>query len=224
MRLLAIDTAANLCAACVFDTDGDRELGRQVIDIGKGHAECLMAVIANALESAATDYSDLDAIGVNIGPGSFTGVRVGVAAARGFALALKLPVMGVSTLEALAAEANPQDPGTPVLAAIDARRGEAYVQQFDGGTGEPEVVALGKAAEYAARSKIVTGSAADLLAEIAGSPVPWSVASTAATADIAVFARLAAAVPPSDAKPKPLYLRLPDAKPQTGSAVPRRSG
>src|SRR4051794_26516035 len=100
MKILAIDTAANLCAACVFDGDADRELGRSVRDIGKGHAEVLMDVIAEALAAAGAAFGDLDAVAVAVGPGSFTGIRVGVSVARGLALAQKIPAAGVSTLDA----------------------------------------------------------------------------------------------------------------------------
>ncbi|TGT75410.1 tRNA (adenosine(37)-N6)-threonylcarbamoyltransferase complex dimerization subunit type 1 TsaB, partial [Mesorhizobium sp. M8A.F.Ca.ET.161.01.1.1] len=99
-----------------------RELGRSVLDLGKGHAEHLMAVIAEALTAGAMDYSGLGAIAVSVGPGSFTGLRVGVSTARGLALALKVPAIGVTTLEALAAEAAAEFPGRPVLAALDAGR------------------------------------------------------------------------------------------------------
>jgi hypothetical protein len=78
MRVLAIDTAANLCAACIFDEAADVELGRAVLDLGgKGHAETLIGVIETALRAAACHYRDIGRIGVSIGPGSFTGVRIG---------------------------------------------------------------------------------------------------------------------------------------------------
>jgi tRNA threonylcarbamoyl adenosine modification protein YeaZ len=96
MKVLAIDTSANLCAACVKDTG---ELGRAVRNLGKGHAEHLMAVIDEALSAAATTYAELELIAVAVGPGSFTGIRVGVAAARGLALALKIPSVAVTTLD-----------------------------------------------------------------------------------------------------------------------------
>src|SRR5690606_3486786 len=134
MILLAIDTAASLCAACIHDTDAG-ERGREVRDLGKGHAEHLIEVIDAALAQAGLGYRDLDAIAVSVGPGSFTGVRVGVATARGLALALKLPAVGISTLEALAEEQREKQPGVPVLARIEAGRGQAYVAGFSA-TGE----------------------------------------------------------------------------------------
>ena len=120
MILLAIDCAASLCASCVWDSDAGRELGREVRDLGKGHAEHLMEVIGLALERAGKAYADLGRIAVSIGPGSFTGVRVGVATARGLALALKVPAVGVTTLEALAAAVREAVDGAgTVMAAID---------------------------------------------------------------------------------------------------------
>ncbi len=127
MKLLAVDSAANLCAACVWDTEAERELGRSVADIGKGHAERLMATIAEALAAAGADYSDLGRLAVSTGPGSFTGVRVGVSAVRGLALALKVPATGVTTLDALAVEAAITFPSQPVMVAIEAGRGDLYV-------------------------------------------------------------------------------------------------
>ena len=87
MNLLAIDTAASICAACVLDTTSGRERGRAVLDLGKGHAEHLMGTIGEALEKESLGYHELGMVAVSVGPGSFTGSRVGVSAARGLALA-----------------------------------------------------------------------------------------------------------------------------------------
>ena len=110
MIILAIDTAANLCAACVHDAAAGIERGRSVRDIGKGHAEQLMEVIDAALAAGGLAYADIGGIAVSVGPGSFTGIRVGVAAARGLALGLGVPSAGVTTLEALALEARDRFP------------------------------------------------------------------------------------------------------------------
>lgn len=226
MIILALDTAAHLCAASVHDSENG-ELGRSVLDLGKGHAEHLIGVIDEALMDAAKSYDDLDAIAVAVGPGSFTGIRVGVALARGLALALSVPAIGVNTLEALAAEARDAYPGTPVIAALDAGRGQFYVLSHD-----HKGRAIRPAAAHDWEDKlpfvfstdlVLTGSAAPKLLQITGGGVLHS---DAATADIASFARLASkrykAGGPID-KPAPLYLRAADAKPQTGFALPRQS-
>ena len=210
MRLLAIDTAADLCAACVWDTEAG-ERGRCVLELGKGHAERLMAVIDEALAKAGSTYADLGAIVVAVGPGSFTGVRVGVAAARGLALALGVPAVGVTTLEALARQAREERPGHPVVARIEAGRGQAYVAAFSAAgelTFGPAALAL---------------AAADALIREMGED---TLLAAGKTADIAIYARcgaekLAAGALPE--KPKPLYLREADARPQEGFALPRKA-
>ena len=208
MLVLAIDTAADLCAACVLDTDAG-ERGRAVLDIGKGHAEHLMAVIGAALADAGAAHADLGAIAVSVGPGSFTGVRVGVAAARGLALALKVPAVGVTTLHALAREAA--QPGRPVIARIEAGRGQAYVAAFSA-TGE---LTFGPAA-------LALADADALIRDSGEDAVPAS----GKTADIAVYARLGAGMLKAGAvpeRPRPLYLREADAKPQDAFALPRKA-
>ena len=223
MKLLAIDCAASLCAACVYDADAGNELGRQVLDLGKGHAEHLMAVIEAALKASGTGYRDLDAIAVTIGPGSFTGLRVGVSTARGLALALKIPAIGVTTLEALAAEAAATFPGRVVLAALDAGRGEIHAALYDIAlvmTYGPVVANLAEATAMARRADaVLAGTAAPQIAAAAGSA--FDIGPVASTADIATYARLAAAKGPGE-KPKPLYLRGADAKPQAGFILPRQ--
>ncbi len=222
MKLLAIDCAASLCAASIFDADAGEELGREVLDLGKGHAEHLMAVIAEALRKAGVGYSDLGRIGVAVGPGSFTGLRVGVATARGLALALKIPVVGVTTLEALAAEARRDFPGRPVLAVLDGGRGEIHAALYDEGgvlRNGPAAMALDEAVGMAAERKpVLAGTAAKSIAETVGSPL--DIGPVAATADIAVYARLAVSKAPGE-RPKPVYLREADAKPQAGFVLPR---
>ncbi len=224
MNLLAIDTAANLCAACVWDTEAGVERGRSVADLGKGHAEYLMTTIAEALAAAGCGYGDLGMLAVATGPGSFTGVRVGVATSRGLALALKIPAVGVSTLDAMAAEAAVARPGRKVLAAIDAGRDEFYVALYDELAKPvygPAVTTLATALEIARRDlPVLAGSAARKIAD-GLFPLSPVVGPEAATADIATYARIAAARGPDPRPPVPLYLREPDAKPQAGFILPR---
>lgn len=132
MRLLAFDTAGEACSAALWQ-DG-RVVSHRRAAMARGHAEALIPMVGTVLAEADAAFAALDALAVTTGPGSFTGLRVGLAAARGFALALKLPVIGVGTLEALA-EATPEEEraGRSVIAALDARRGEVYWQAFDAG-------------------------------------------------------------------------------------------
>ena len=224
MNLLAIDAAANLCAACVFDTGSARELGRAVHDIGTGHAERLIATIEEALRVSNTGYDALGCVAVATGPGSFTGVRVGVSTARGLALALKIPAVGVTTLEAIDAETRSAFPGRPTMVVIDARRGECYATAHDElgrALYAPAVTGLEAAADLARKYEpVLAGSAAAMVAA-AALPLKLDIGSVSATADIGVYARLASSRNWSGEKPKPVYLREPDAKPQAGLILPR---
>lgn len=223
MRLLAIDTAASLCQACALVTNGPALAHPVVLDIGKGHVEHLVDTIEQALRLADCTYADLDRVVTSIGPGSFTGVRVGVAAARGFALALAIPAIGISTLDALAFEARAAHPGRPVLVAIDARRGEAYWAAYDD-TGNriagPGIAAVAQlAAGIAADYPVLAGDAAPFIAEALDTEGP-QIGPVSATANIVTYAEMGTGLDPSE-KPRPLYLRAPDAKSQLGFAVPR---
>jgi tRNA threonylcarbamoyl adenosine modification protein YeaZ len=225
MILLAIDTAASVCAACVHDGDAGAELGREVLDIGKGHAERLIGVIESALRQAGLAYTDLVRIGISIGPGSFTGVRVGVATARGLALALGISAVGVNTLEALATEAHADCPDRPVLAAIDGRRGDLYCAAYapDGSVlSEPAAIPAADAVSLARRhDAALAGNGTDAILAVAGNQPLFDTGLRAATADIGFYARLAAGREATNEKPKPLYLRGADAKPQSGFALAR---
>jgi tRNA threonylcarbamoyl adenosine modification protein YeaZ len=222
MIVLAIDCAASLCAACVYDAGAQRELGRSALDLGKGHAEHLMAVIADALKQGGVGYPDLGAIAVSTGPGSFTGVRVGVSTARGLALALKIPAIGVTTLEALAQETRKQFPGRTVLAALDAGREEFHAAFYDEAAVlryGPTIATLAEMTEMAnASAPVLAGTAAQKIATAAHGA--FDLGPTAATADIEVYARLAIAKGAGE-KPHPVYLREADAKPQAGFVLPR---
>ena len=98
MRILAIDTALEACAAAVLDTAQGIVLARESVAMTRGHAEALMPLIARVMEASGGGFDALDRIAVTVGPGSFTGLRVGIAAARGFALATNKPAIGLTTL------------------------------------------------------------------------------------------------------------------------------
>lgn len=217
MLTLAIDTAANFCSACVWD--GKSVLGAEERDIGRGHAEQLVDTVGNALAAAGCGFDDIGRVAVAVGPGSFTGIRVGVAAARGFGLALSIPVAGVTTLEALAADARAETEGV-VTVVIHGGRGQIFVQSFavDGEPhGEPAAVAAELAAlEISADTKFLAGNAAAEIALALGRPVTTGI--YRATGAIETIARLGVN---STSPPVPLYLRGADAKPQAGFALPR---
>jgi tRNA threonylcarbamoyl adenosine modification protein YeaZ len=223
MKLLAIDTAAGPCAACVFDTASGEIPGREVRDIGKGHAEHLMRVIDAAMRQAATGFTELGAIAVSVGPGSFTGVRVGVSAARGFALALRVPAIGVTTLEAIAADTRAIFGQRPVLSALDAGRGEIHAAVYDRFATlcyGPSVIAMEEAVGLAeTHSAVLAGSAAPI---IAAAKAGFEVGPVGATANIGTYARLAAAKGDGGERPRPVYLRQADARPQAGFVLPRQ--
>ncbi|WP_292454344.1 tRNA (adenosine(37)-N6)-threonylcarbamoyltransferase complex dimerization subunit type 1 TsaB, partial [Mesorhizobium sp.] len=153
----------------------------------------------------------------------FAGLRVGVSTARGLALALKIPAIGVTTLEALAAEGANTFPGRAVLAALDAGREEIHAALYDKMLAEtygPSVATLSEAVTMAVNADaVLVGTAAPHIAQAAERP--FDTGPIAATADIATYARLAAAKGPGE-KPKPLYLRGADAKPQAGFILPRQ--
>ena len=222
MIVLALDTAGVDCAAAVYDSGGDRLLGDITETIGKGHAEHLIALIDRVLAKAGLTLDQIERIAVTVGPGSFTGIRVGVAAARGFALALGIPAVGVTTLAVIAAVHRPQAAGRPILVAMDAKRGEVYLQTFgaDGlPVNEPQAMLIEDAQALAAEfDGLLAGSAVPLLRAEAGTTPVDTIANVFPIADVA---RLGAAMEVGD-KPKPLYLRGPDAKPQLGFAVARQ--
>jgi tRNA threonylcarbamoyl adenosine modification protein YeaZ len=227
MRVLAIDTALEACSAAVLDLNRGGIIASETLPMARGHAEAIMPLIARVMDLAETEFSELDRIAVTTGPGSFTGLRVGIAAARGIALASGKPAIGLSTLSGFAAQHIAEDDSTNVVAAIDARHEHVYLQIF--GTGGRTVVAprispLREAVRAATTAPArVVGSAANLL--VAAWPknaeAPLLVEQRTAP-DIAWIARLGAAAADGYGPPKPLYLRAPDAQPQDAARLPRR--
>jgi tRNA threonylcarbamoyladenosine biosynthesis protein TsaB len=179
--------------------------------MAKGHQERIGSLVRDVVaEAGDRGFAAVDRIGVTVGPGSFTGLRVGLAFAQGLGAALDRPVIGISTLAALAWSA---DGGVGRTAAvIDARRGQVYIQQFNDGAplGDPEALTI-----EAARGRLVgddgrrVGSGAGLVVD----PAEGDPALTTPTP--AALAILTAAADPASAPPRPLYLRAPDATPPT---------
>jgi tRNA threonylcarbamoyladenosine biosynthesis protein TsaB len=227
MRVLAIDTALAACSAAVLDTERAAVTAHESLPMQRGHAEALMPLIKRVMERAGLAFANLDRIAVTTGPGSFTGLRVGIAAARGLGLAAGKPVVGLTTLAAFAAPFIAADDTLPVVAAIDARHDQVYLQVFGPGGRTivaPRLAPLREALRAAATgAPRLTGTAAELLAAAwpAGERPPSAVDQRGAP-DIAWVARLGAAASEIAAPPKPLYLRAPDAQPQDASQLARR--
>jgi tRNA threonylcarbamoyladenosine biosynthesis protein TsaB len=218
MLILAIDTALDACAAGVLDTDAGKLIAQESQAMKRGHAEALMPLIARVIEQSGIGFASLDRIAVTTGPGSFTGLRVGLSAARGIGLAANKPVIGLTTLSAFAAPVVSESGEHPVMSAIDARHDQVYYQVVSGNGSsliQPRVAPIEEALE-ASRfgAPHLVGNAAGILSQRwpAQAPAPFTVDEQSAP-DIAWVAWLGAAVSPDNAPARPFYLRAPDAKP-----------
>ncbi len=185
--VLAFDTSTAHCAVALLS--GGKIVSHMVEEMGKGQAERLMPMIEDVLAEASNDWGDLDAIGVGVGPGNFTGVRISVAAARGMALGLGKPAIGVTTFEALA-----HGQSGAIRVTLDGRRNQIFWQDFVDGNavGDPAMTDIYEAS-----------TDADMIGFLGdGVVIP----------DPAVIAKIAAArVGSVQSRPKPLYLRSADA-------------
>ena len=218
MRVLIVDTALGACTACVVE-DG-RLLGVRSELMTKGHQERLAGMVrdavADATKEAGGGFDVIDRIGVTVGPGSFTGLRVGLSFAQGLGAALDRPVIGLSTLDGLAVSIKPAG---LVAAVIDARRGQVYARLFRDGRplGAPEALSLEMAADRifhaaAGAPPILVGSGGPVLTEAYPERLAAILARLPAPAPEAL-AYMTAVVDPAAHPPRPLYLRAPDATP-----------
>lgn len=220
MRVLAFETAAGGCSACLWQ-DGAvlAQAGGAMVH---GQAEALVPLLQQVLADAGLDWADIDRIAVTSGPGSFTGLRVGLATARGLAVATGLPVVGVTTLEAFAhalPEAARAQAGT-VLAAVDTRRDDVYVQAFAGATLTPlsEPLALDIADIPGWLESIGAPAPVVVCGDGPALDPAWPRPLDPAPPDVTVVAALGAAAPVPAEPPSALYIRPPDA------ALPRNGG
>ncbi len=219
--ILAFDTAASACSAALWRDGAVR--ARRFAIMERGQAEALLPMIEEVMEEAAARFADLDALAVTVGPGSFTGLRVGLAAARGMALAAGLPCLGASTLEAVVhgTPEGEREAGAPFLAVLETKRADVYAQAF-----APDLEPLGDAGAVMPEDLgglfppgpvfLVGDAAGCAAAALAEKGIKATLSSAAPLPDAAVVAGMAAgkfragaAVTP----PAPLYLRSPDARP-----------
>ncbi|HEX2072000.1 MAG TPA: tRNA (adenosine(37)-N6)-threonylcarbamoyltransferase complex dimerization subunit type 1 TsaB [Thermoleophilaceae bacterium] len=230
MRVLGIDTATAASAACVLRSDGSAfevEPAASRLAEPPAHASELMPAVVRCLDESGLDWGELDAIAVGVGPGMFTGLRIGIATARGLAAATEVELRPVSSLAALAAGVDglgaERDDLRPVLALIDARRGEVFAALHDGPdtVWEPFVAApeaLAERIEAEGISPLAVGDGAvrfqDVL-EAAGAAVPEAGSRSHVVRGRSICRLAATAAPASIEAVLPRYIRLPDAKPRT---------
>ncbi|KAA0968566.1 tRNA (adenosine(37)-N6)-threonylcarbamoyltransferase complex dimerization subunit type 1 TsaB [Aureimonas fodinaquatilis] len=214
---LALNTAGELCATAVYDIEKQELLSSCEADIGRGHADLLMEQVAEVLGGAGCDYSQLSKIAVANGPGSFTGLRVGISAARGLALALNIPAVGIGVLEALAFPLLHH--GKAVLAVQDARRGEVFAALYaaDGSLrATPTAIAPDQLESFCqsvqGQSIYVTGTGG-FLAQAAMPNAVLNLVNAQGHIELRVMGQMATGRTAVEAV-RPLYLRGADAKPQ----------
>lgn len=223
MLILAFDTTVAACSVALWRDGETLARARSVMD--QGQAEALMPMIEDVMRQSGLAYAALDRIAVTVGPGSFTGVRVGLAAARGLGLAAGKPVIGIMTTEALAhavpvGERKPAD--ARILSAVDTKRGDIYAHIFDTHLAElaaPHVLTPAQVKDAVGTSTVVVvGDASAIAVSVLG---PHATLSSAdALPDPAVIAQYAATRQPTAAGPLPVYVRPPDAViPQHGGRL-----
>src|SRR3990170_4900378 len=229
MNILALDTSMGACSAAVLRGDGAaRRLFARQETMARGHAEALMPMVAEIMEEAGLPFAALDLIAATTGPGSFTGVRIAIAAACGLALVTHAKLFGTDSLSVMARQAlaGGEVGSGPFAVAVDARRGMLYFGLYDeaGRKREgPLLIAPDEAISLLPSGlRVAVGSGAILLAEAGGRrghPLEAKLAELQPSA--AALAEIAFASGETVPTLRPLYLRPPDAKPQT-PAVPRR--
>lgn len=231
MNVLGIDTSTAASAACVVRGDGaafEREPAPERLRERPGHASELLPAIAGCLEDAGLAWDEIDAIGVGVGPGAFTGLRVGVATARALGAAHGAELRPVSSLAALAAGARDElgeEAGErPTLAAIDARRGEVFAALHGGGgieLWEPFAAPPEAVAERLGDERIAPLAAGDgavrfrAVLEAAGASVPPDGSRAHVVRGLSICRLATGAVPVPIEAVAPDYRRLPDATPST---------
>lgn len=216
MRVLAIDTALGATSVALFDAANGAVLASESVAMERGQAEALVPMVRRVVENAGLAFSAIDRIAVTIGPGSFTGLRIGIAAARGFALAHGRPAVGVSTLAAYSAPVLFGSERMPVAAAVDARQGMVFFQLM-GADGRviagPGLIGAADAARRIGDGAVVfVGNAATRLAQAKKETMPdyrinEAMVRPSHGPDIIWVARLGAAANPATAPARPLYLQ-----------------
>ena len=217
MRILAIDTALPAVSVCVLDAGEQSAAASESIAMDKGHAEALLPMIARVIARVDRGFSSVGRVAVTVGPGSYTGIRVGVAAARGIAIARGIPVVGLSTLLAIAAPYLAEEHDGILAVALDAKNGQVYFAAYGSGgrvLASPRLLPVRDACRLLGGGRVrLAGSGAYLLREEAlQSGGNMTVVDSAKFPDILAVARLGIAADPANAPAYPAYLKSPDTK------------
>jgi tRNA threonylcarbamoyladenosine biosynthesis protein TsaB len=215
-RILAIDTALGVCSVAVVEQGADAPLAVISTPMERGHAEALLPMMQHVTAHLDGGFASITRVAVTIGPGSFTGIRVGISAARAVGLALKIPVVGVSTLAAYAAPLIANAIGDVVAIAIDAKHGNVFFQAFAPGGRTlvaPRLTSIKEAARAigAGSVRLAGTGASNLAMECWNRGLEADLANLSEHPDIFWVARLGLSANPQSALPKPLYLRAPSA-------------
>ena len=214
MKILAADTALGACSVAVLDSG--RVLAHKFETMERGHAEALAPMVGEAMRGSGIAFADINRLAVTTGPGTFTGQRVGLAFMRGLRVALKKPLVGITTLEAMCAAAMDEGKLEYAAAIHDARRGEAYLALTSkrGLAIASEILLLEDVVGRIAKAILddtsiaLAGTAADAVA----AKLKQGRITSIRQPDALWVARLAALAPEPSEAPHPLYLRAPDAK------------
>jgi tRNA threonylcarbamoyladenosine biosynthesis protein TsaB len=234
MLILALDTATAICAAGLFDAGQNRMVAEISETIGIGHAEKIMPMLEAVLRNAQLNLQAIDLVAAMIGPGSFTGVRTGLAAAQGLVQGLGILGAGVTSLEAIAEEGYVLAANKPLRIVINANRGEVHVQDFGADTkplNAPRLLSVEQAAEKA-DNLLFAGNGAGLVLDVLRAredgAIPNVILPDASTGSLTAIATIAhrkwlksQQSEGASLTLSPLYLRGADAKPQTGFALAR---
>jgi tRNA threonylcarbamoyladenosine biosynthesis protein TsaB len=226
MRILAIDTSCGAASVAVVEAGEAEPLAAMSRPMTRGQADVLAPMVEEAMRGVDGGFPSLARIAVATGPGSFTGIRVGLAMARAMGVALAIPVVGVSTLAAFAAPLLSEPRTGIIAAAIDARHGSVYFQLFEASgrpLGPPRCDTVRECVRaIGAGPAWLAGDAAALVAgEAQRAGLPYDLDAAREAPDIVALAWIGLAVDPALSPPRPLYVKPPDARPNAAGPIAR---
>ncbi|PIR39099.1 MAG: tRNA (adenosine(37)-N6)-threonylcarbamoyltransferase complex dimerization subunit type 1 TsaB [Alphaproteobacteria bacterium CG11_big_fil_rev_8_21_14_0_20_39_49] len=221
MKILSVDTTCGDCSVSLLK-DGNIACEITQTESGK-QAEQMISLIQTVLKNGGTNYKELDAIAVNIGPGSFTGVRIGLSGVKGINLVTGTPIVPVTSFESVAMQLDLKNNKKDILVALDAKRKQLYVQLFRANLEPltpPELISYDQITKFNKNNEIIlTGNGSMLVADIlSANNCNYEVINKNAASESVSIAYAAYKKFKANDYPKiisPLYIRKPDAKKQT---------